>query len=45
MGVAGLMFAVFGLGYMIGVWTALLVLRQPRTLIEDDVRSVQSVSE
>ena len=39
MGIAGLVFTVFGLGYMIGVWTACVVFRQPRVSFEDGVES------
>ncbi len=37
MGVTGLVFAVFTLGYIVGVWTACAVLRQPQRAYEDAV--------
>ncbi|MHB8588314.1 MAG: hypothetical protein ACYDA0_05595 [Candidatus Dormibacteraceae bacterium] len=37
MGFAGVVFAVFTVGYIIGVWTAVLVLRQPQGAYEDAV--------
>jgi hypothetical protein len=38
MGVLGLVFALFTVGYILGVWTALLVLRQTQGQYEDAVR-------
>ncbi len=35
MGLAGVVFALFTAGYIIGVWTACLVLRQPQRVYED----------
>ena len=37
MGVMGLVFALFTVGYILGVWTALAVLRQPQGQYEDAV--------
>jgi len=37
MGLAGVVFALFTSGYIIGVWTACLVLRQPQRLYEDGI--------
>lgn len=37
MGLAGIVFALFTAGYIIGVWTACLVLRQPQRVYEDGV--------
>lgn len=37
MGLAGIVFAVFTSGYILGVWTACLVLRQPQRMYEDGV--------
>src|SRR5258708_39130263 len=34
-GLAGVVFALFTTGYIIGVWTAFLVLRQPQRAYED----------
>jgi len=35
MGFAGVVFALFTLGYILGVWTALLVTKQPQGAYED----------
>jgi hypothetical protein len=35
MGYLGVVFALFTLGYILGVWTALLVTRQPQRTYED----------
>jgi hypothetical protein len=35
MGYVGLVFALFTLGYILGVWTALLVVKQPQRAYED----------
>jgi hypothetical protein len=37
MGVLGLVFALFTVGYILGVWTAFVVLRQPQGQYEDAV--------
>ncbi|MHB8613116.1 MAG: hypothetical protein ACYDAL_11910 [Candidatus Dormibacteraceae bacterium] len=37
MGVGGVVFALFAVGYILGVWTALMVLRQPQGAYEDAV--------
>jgi len=37
MGVMGLVFALFTVGYILGVWTAFMVLRQPQGQFEDAV--------
>ena len=37
MGVIGLVFALFTVGYILGVWTACLVLKQPQGQYEDAV--------
>jgi hypothetical protein len=37
MGVMGLVFALFTVGYILGVWTAFLVLRQTQGQFEDAV--------
>jgi hypothetical protein len=37
MGVMGLVFALFTVGYILGVWTAFLVLRQSQGQYEDAV--------
>jgi hypothetical protein len=37
MGLAGVVFALFTAGYIIGVWTACLVLRQPQRVYEDGI--------
>ena len=36
MGFVGVVFALFTLGYVFGVWTALLVTKQPQRACEDD---------
>lgn len=35
MGFVGVVFALFTLGYILGVWTALLVTKQPQRTYED----------
>jgi hypothetical protein len=35
MGYVGVVFALVTLGYILGVWTALLVTRQPQSAYED----------
>jgi hypothetical protein len=35
MGFVGVVFALFTLGYIVGVWTALAVTKQPQRLYED----------
>jgi hypothetical protein len=35
MGFVGVVFALFTLGYILGVWTALLVTKQPQRSYED----------
>ncbi len=35
MGVGGVVFALFAVGYILGVWTAFVVLRQPQGVYED----------
>jgi hypothetical protein len=35
MGVMGLVFALFTVGYILGVWTAFSVLRRPQRAYED----------
>jgi hypothetical protein len=37
MGYAGLVLALVTLGYILGVWTAFLVLKQPQSAYEDPV--------
>ena len=37
MGIAGLVLAVFTSGYILGVWAACIVLRQPQKVYEDGV--------
>jgi hypothetical protein len=37
MGFVGVVFALFTLGYILGVWTALLVVKQPQRAYEDAV--------
>jgi hypothetical protein len=37
MGYLGVVFALFTLGYILGVWTALLVTKQPQGAYEDAV--------
>lgn len=39
MGYLGLVLALFTLGYILGVWTALAVLRQPQKTYEDAVQA------
>jgi len=36
MGLMSFVFALFTLGYILGVWTACLVFRQPQREYEDD---------
>jgi hypothetical protein len=38
MGMAGLVLAIFTSGYILGVWAACLVLKQPQKSYEDGVR-------
>lgn len=38
MGYVGLVLALLTLGYILGVWTALLVVKQPQRAYEDAVR-------
>jgi hypothetical protein len=35
MGYVGVVFALFTLGYIVGVWTALLVVKQPQRAYEE----------
>lgn len=35
MGLAGLVFALFTAGYILGVWTACLVFKEPQGAFED----------
>lgn len=42
MGVVGLVFALFTVGYVLGVWTACLVFRQPQRAYEDGVSAALS---
>jgi hypothetical protein len=35
MGVLGIVFALFTLGYVLGVWTACLVIKAPQRRYED----------
>ena len=37
MGVGGVVFALFTVGYILGVWTAFMVLRLPQGAYEDAV--------
>lgn len=37
MGLAGVVFALFTVGYILGVWTAFAVLKQPQAAFEDAV--------
>jgi hypothetical protein len=37
MGLAGVVFALFTSGYIIGVWTACLVLKQPQHIYEEGI--------
>jgi hypothetical protein len=37
MGVGGVVFALFTVGYILGVWTAFVVFRQPQGAYEDAV--------
>jgi hypothetical protein len=37
MGIAGVVLAVFTSGYILGVWAACLVLKQPQRVYEDGV--------
>ena len=41
MGVGGVVFALFAVGYIFGVWTAFMVLRQPQGAYEDAVSSIR----
>jgi hypothetical protein len=38
MGVMGVVFALFTIGYLLGVWTACLVFNQPQRAYEDAER-------
>jgi hypothetical protein len=38
MGIVGVVFALFTVGYLLGVWTAGLVFRQPQPAYEDAER-------
>ncbi|HEY4912315.1 MAG TPA: hypothetical protein VIJ91_00140 [Candidatus Dormibacteraeota bacterium] len=42
MGYAGLVLALVTLGYILGVWTAFLVLKQPQSSYEDPVYATPS---
>ncbi|HXN78407.1 MAG TPA: hypothetical protein VN965_06505 [Candidatus Dormibacteraeota bacterium] len=42
MGYLGLVLALFTLGYILGVWTAFLVLKQPQRAYEDTVPAPRS---
>jgi hypothetical protein len=42
MGYLGLVLALFTLGYILGVWTAFLVVRQPQRAYEDAVAAPRS---
>lgn len=42
MGIGGLVFALFTLGYILGVWTACLVFRQPQATYEEGVYGAQA---
>jgi len=42
MGYAGLVLALFTLGYIVGVWTAFLVLKEPQAAYEDPFHARQS---
>ncbi|HXC79085.1 MAG TPA: hypothetical protein VNU19_18790 [Candidatus Acidoferrum sp.] len=37
MGIAGIVLAVFTSGYILGVWAACMVLKQPQKVYEDGV--------
>jgi hypothetical protein len=37
MGVGGIIFALFTVGYILGVWTAFVVFKQPQGAYEDAV--------
>ena len=39
MGYTGLVLALVTLGYILGVWTAFLVLKQPQSAYEDPVQA------
>jgi hypothetical protein len=41
-GIVGLVFALFTVGYILGVWTACLVFRQPQPAYEDGVPAALS---
>jgi hypothetical protein len=41
MGYAGLVLALVTLGYIVGVWTAFVVLKQPQAAYEDPVHARQ----
>jgi hypothetical protein len=38
MGFAGVVFALFTVGYILGVWTAFVVMKQPQRAYEEGVR-------
>jgi hypothetical protein len=42
MGYAGLVLALVTLGYILGVWTAFFVLKQPQSSYEDPVHATPS---
>jgi hypothetical protein len=44
MGFVGVAFAVFTVGYILGVWTACLVFRQPQRAYEDGVPAALSIT-
>ncbi len=37
MGLVGMVFALFTTGYILGVWTACLVFKQPQQVYEDGI--------
>jgi drug/metabolite transporter superfamily protein YnfA len=41
MGVGGVVFALFAVGYILGAWTAFMVLRQPQGAYEDAVSAIR----
>ena len=41
MGVGGIVFALFTVGYILGVWTAFAVSRQPQGAYEDAVPALR----
>jgi len=44
MGMTGLVLAIFTVGYILGVWTACLVFRQPQRVYEDGVPAALSIT-